>query len=85
MPASGPAERNVVAFDRGGALTVATRRPVALERAGGWSTTELHLPFAGVDLLTGRRHSAGPARVAALLATYPVAHLVRLETGRIDQ
>ena len=64
-----------VAFDRGGAITVATRLPVALERAGGWGDTTLDLGAAGTDVLTGRAVD-GVVRVADLLERYPVA-LVR--------
>ncbi|WP_432825309.1 malto-oligosyltrehalose synthase [Dactylosporangium sp. CA-092794] len=76
VAAAGAAERHVVAFDRGGALSVATRLPVALANAGGWGDTELKLPGGEwTDALTGRA-VASPA-VGDLLATYPVALLVR--------
>ena len=39
--ASGPAADHVLAFDRGGAVTVVTRLPVGLERRGGWGDTTL--------------------------------------------
>ncbi|WP_433076278.1 malto-oligosyltrehalose synthase [Dactylosporangium sp. CA-052675] len=75
VEATGAAQRHVVAFDRGGALTVATRLPVGLEAAGGWRDTELTLPAGDwVDALTGR--GATP-RLADLLASYPVALLVK--------
>ncbi len=41
VPASGPAADHVLAFDRGGAVTVVTRLPVGLERRGGWDDTTL--------------------------------------------
>ncbi len=73
--ASGPAADHVLAFDRGGAVTVVTRLPIGLDRRGGWGETELELPpGAWRDLLTDRPASA---RLAELLATYPVALLVR--------
>jgi (1->4)-alpha-D-glucan 1-alpha-D-glucosylmutase len=76
VPAAGAAERHVVAFDRGGALSVATRLPVGLAEAGGWRDTELKLPGGHwSDALTGRPVTS-PA-LGDLLATYPVALLVR--------
>ncbi len=72
--ADGPAADHAVAFDRGGAITVATRLPVGLERAGGWRDTTLDLPRA-VDLLTGREVGGGVTRLSELLGTYPVALL----------
>ncbi|GAA0726043.1 malto-oligosyltrehalose synthase [Dactylosporangium roseum] len=74
--ATGEGASHVVAFDRGGALTVATRLPVGLAARGGWGRTELKLPGGDwTDVLTGRP-VAGPG-LAELLATYPVALLVR--------
>jgi (1->4)-alpha-D-glucan 1-alpha-D-glucosylmutase len=76
LTASGPAAEHAVAFDRGGAVTVATRLPVGLERAGGWGDTTLQLGGTVTDLITGRRVS-GEVALSDLLATYPVALLVR--------
>lgn len=75
---AGDAAGHVLAFDRGGAITVATRLPVGLAQRGGWGDTTLELP-AGQwrDALTDRDHTGSDARVADLLATYPVALLVR--------
>jgi (1->4)-alpha-D-glucan 1-alpha-D-glucosylmutase len=75
--ATGPAADHVVAFDRGGAVTVATRLPVRLDRHGGWRDTDLRLPPGDwVDVLTGTHHRAGPPlRLSDLLARYPVALL----------
>ncbi|WP_353816764.1 malto-oligosyltrehalose synthase [Agromyces sp. SYSU T00266] len=83
----GGASRHAIAFDRGGAVTVATRLPVGLAaRAGAapaasapigaWGDTVV-LTAAGplVDLLTGRRHEGGALALAEVLATYPVALL----------
>ena len=70
---------HVVAFDRGGVVAVATRRPVALA-AGGWGVTRLKVPTgAWRDLLTGERAVSDVAGIAAdaLLARLPVALLVR--------
>ncbi|WP_432972943.1 malto-oligosyltrehalose synthase [Dactylosporangium sp. CA-233914] len=76
VAAIGPADRHVVAFDRGGALGVATRLPVGLAAAGGWGDTELKLPGGEwTDALTGRPVTS-PA-LGDLLATYPVALLVK--------
>ena len=72
----------MLAFDRGGAITVATRLPAGLEAAGGWGDTTLDLP-AGTwrDVLTdgsvAERARAGSTALADLLATHPVALLVR--------
>lgn len=73
---SGPAAAHAIAYDRGGALTVATRLPVGLSRAGGWADTVLDLDGTWTDLLTGATH-AGPVRLADLLSALPVALLVR--------
>ena len=73
--ATGPAAKHVLAFDRGGAITVATRLPVGLAAGGGWGDTELELPPGRWrDVLTGA--PASP-RLADLLDTLPVALLVR--------
>lgn len=74
--ADGPAGDHLVAFDRGGAVTVATRLPVTLERSGGWRDTALTLDGEHSDVLTGRRHS-GTVAVADVLDSYPVALLRR--------
>jgi (1->4)-alpha-D-glucan 1-alpha-D-glucosylmutase len=72
----GPAAEHVLAFDRGGALTVVTRLPVGLAVAG-WGGTGLPLPDGRwTDLLTGRGYAAW-APLHELLADYPVAFLVR--------
>jgi (1->4)-alpha-D-glucan 1-alpha-D-glucosylmutase len=74
--ADGPAADHVLAFDRGGALTVVTRLPFGLG-VRGWGDTVLSLPDgAWADLLTGREH-AGAARLDAVLGELPVALLVR--------
>jgi (1->4)-alpha-D-glucan 1-alpha-D-glucosylmutase len=75
--AAGPAADSAVAFSRGGAVTVATRLPVRLERDGGWRDTVLPLP-AGTwtDALTGRAGLSGAVPLADLLARYPVALLL---------
>ena len=76
LAATGPAADHLVAFDRGGAITLATRLPVGLTAAGGWRDTALALPAGRyVDALTGREHS-GSVVVADVLDRYPVALLL---------
>jgi (1->4)-alpha-D-glucan 1-alpha-D-glucosylmutase len=74
--AEGPAAEHLLAFDRGGAITVATRLPVSLERRGGWQDTTVDVGGAVTDLLSGRRH-VGVVAVADLLGDLPVALLLR--------
>lgn len=78
LESTGSAADHVVAFDRGGAVTVATRLPIGLERVGGWGDTLVHAtPVDRVDLLTGRHVPAARGiALAELLDTYPVALLV---------
>jgi (1->4)-alpha-D-glucan 1-alpha-D-glucosylmutase len=79
--ADGPAAEHLVAFDRGGAVTLATRLSARLERAGGWRGTQLTLPNGSWrDALTGRVAS-GAIDVAGALAAYPVALLLREESA----
>jgi (1->4)-alpha-D-glucan 1-alpha-D-glucosylmutase len=72
--ASGAAHDHLIGFDRGGAMTVATRLPVGLASSAGWRDTTVELPGSCVDVLTGRRWSETVA-VEDLLAAYPVALL----------
>ena len=55
----GPAGDHVIAFDRGGAITVATRLPVGLARRGGFGKTSIDLDGAmstpSLASRTGRR------------------------------
>ncbi len=75
VPAEGPAADHVLAFDRGGALTVATRLPVGLA-AAGWGDTVLRLPPGDwTDLLTGRSHTDW-APLSQIVADHPVALLI---------
>ncbi|HZZ96432.1 MAG TPA: malto-oligosyltrehalose synthase [Jatrophihabitantaceae bacterium] len=76
MLAQGTSAEHAIAFDRGGAITVATRLPVGLERAGGWGDTTLDVGGPVSDLISGRRWS-GNLVLAELLADYPIALLVR--------
>ena len=76
--AHGPAAAHVLAFDRGGAVTVVTRLPVGLAERG-WGDTVLSLPPGEwADLLTGCEY-AGDAFLHEVLADYPVALLIREE------
>ena len=78
--AQGPAAGHAVAFDRGGAITVATRLPLRLAARGGWGDTAHHRRqwrHRLTDVLTGRRHRGGVVPLAELLDRYPVALLVR--------
>jgi (1->4)-alpha-D-glucan 1-alpha-D-glucosylmutase len=72
---------HVVAFDRGGAVTIATRLPVGLAHAGGWGDTRVVLQGRRLtDVLTGRTFPGGILLVADLLDRYPVALLAPDET-----
>ncbi len=78
LAAGGSAADHLVAFDRGGAVTVGTRLPVSLAHAGGWGDTLVELP-AGTwtDVLTGRGGLSGAVPVAELCGDYPVALLIK--------
>jgi (1->4)-alpha-D-glucan 1-alpha-D-glucosylmutase len=78
LPATGPAAAHLTAFRRGGpAVTVVTRLPVSLRRAGGWRDTALPLPGdAWTDLLTGAVYEGGAVPAAELTRRLPVALLV---------
>jgi (1->4)-alpha-D-glucan 1-alpha-D-glucosylmutase len=70
----GSARDHMVGFDRGGAITLATRLPVRLAAIGSWGDTRLTLRREYVDQLTGRR-ARGDVLLGELLADYPVALL----------
>jgi (1->4)-alpha-D-glucan 1-alpha-D-glucosylmutase len=77
LEADGRAADHLVGYDRGGAIALATRLPVALRRAGGWADTTVPLPpGTWTDALTGTE-TTGPSRVADILTRYPVALLLR--------
>lgn len=79
VAAVGEAAHHVVAFDRGGAVTVATRLPVGLERRGGWGDTQLLLPGRPVvDMISDKIYDGGPMKLGLLLEEYPVALLAPL-------
>jgi (1->4)-alpha-D-glucan 1-alpha-D-glucosylmutase len=73
---AGPLDRHLVSFDRGGAITVATRLPVGLRRRGGWGEATLSLPEGTYrETLTGQLF-AGNVALAVLFSRYPVALLL---------
>ncbi|MFC4147808.1 malto-oligosyltrehalose synthase [Micromonospora mangrovi] len=76
VPVRGRAAAHALAFDRGGAIAVATRLPLGLAGAGGWRDTTLSLPVHPVtDLFTGQVYSGSELLLDDLLSTYPVALL----------
>jgi (1->4)-alpha-D-glucan 1-alpha-D-glucosylmutase len=81
LAASGPAADHVLAFDRGGAITVATRLPIGLGARGGWGDTTLALPVGEWrDEISGRPFSgSADVPLAEILADLPVALLTRTE------
>ncbi|HEX5087582.1 MAG TPA: malto-oligosyltrehalose synthase [Nocardioides sp.] len=64
LSADGEAAEHVLAFDRGGAVTVVTRLPLGLARKGGWGDTTLALT------------DGSSRRVADLLGDQPAVVLV---------
>lgn len=78
LAAIGPAADHVVAADRGGAITVATRLPLGLEREGGWRDTMLLVPAGRyLEALTGDEVEGDAVALDPLLKRYPVALLLR--------
>ena len=77
----GAAASHALAFDRGGAIAVATRLPVGLAARGGWQDAAVMFPGGDAarwrDALTGRVVAGGVAPLATVLADYPVALLTR--------
>jgi (1->4)-alpha-D-glucan 1-alpha-D-glucosylmutase len=60
--------------------TLATRWPLRLASAGGWRGATVDLPVGRwVDVLTEQVHDLtdGPVEVESLLASWPIAMLVR--------
>lgn len=76
LRAAGAAAQHAVAFDRGGAISVATRLPTRLARDGGWRDTALHLDEPHREAFTGTVY-AGDVLLAEVLTTLPVALLLR--------
>jgi (1->4)-alpha-D-glucan 1-alpha-D-glucosylmutase len=80
LEALGEQARHVVAFDRGGAVTLATRMPVTLAAGDGWGDTAIMLPGHELeDVLTGKRYAGGNALFSELFDRYPVALLAPVE------
>ncbi|GAB1641827.1 malto-oligosyltrehalose synthase [Krasilnikovia sp. MM14-A1259] len=76
--AQGRAGEHALVFDRGGVVVVATRLPVGLSRHGGWDDAALSLDgFRFTDVVTGNEVVGRRIAVADVLATYPVALLVK--------
>jgi (1->4)-alpha-D-glucan 1-alpha-D-glucosylmutase len=76
MVLSGQRQEHLVAFDRGGAITLATRLPAGLSAAGGWGDTLLRLPPGQYrDVFTGSSY-ADQLLVADALEEYPTALLL---------
>jgi (1->4)-alpha-D-glucan 1-alpha-D-glucosylmutase len=75
VPAQGPAADHAFAFDRGGAIAVATRLPVGLRRGGGWRGSRLDLPEGSWRNLLDDTPASGD--LDKLLSDLPVAVLVQ--------
>lgn len=76
----GEAAAHAIAFDRGGAIAVATRMPIGLAERGGWGDTTIQLPEGRWrELLTTKELRGGETRLADLLSTLPVALLTRAD------
>ncbi|MEU8813257.1 malto-oligosyltrehalose synthase [Actinoplanes sp. NPDC048796] len=76
--AEGRVGEHALAFDRGGAVAVATRLPVGLSRHGGWSDTTLSLDgHSWLEVFTNTSYGGNKLQVSELLRTYPVALLVK--------
>ena len=83
VPAFGVAAGHAVAFDRGGAITLATRLPIGLLASGGWRDTTIGVADRGyIDVLTQERFDGPTLRVADVLARYPVALLVAADDNQ---
>ncbi len=72
--AAGPAADHLLGFDRGGAITFATRLPFTLAEQGGWRDTSITLEGDYIDCLTGKNYH-GTVPVVHLFDHYPVALL----------
>ena len=72
----GPLHQHLLAFDRGGAVTFATRLPVGLQRRGGWGDATVPLrPGAYTDVFTGA-HYRDTVGLSQVFHRYPVALLL---------
>ncbi|GAB3605961.1 malto-oligosyltrehalose synthase [Conyzicola nivalis] len=80
LEALGEKAEHVVAFDRGGAVTLAVRLPVGLAAGDGWGDTAITLPGHELeDVLTGARYPGGTVLLSNLFRKYPVALLAPVE------
>ena len=80
LSAFGSAAEHVIAFDRGDAVTVATRLPLGLSARGGWQDTTIELARRPLtEVLTGREFDGGSLRLPELFERYPVALLIPTE------
>ncbi len=76
VTARGEMADHVIAFDRGRATVVATRLPHSLASCGGWLSTEITLPYSGIDVLTGRFFEP-EVTLEELMLDYPVAVIIQ--------
>ncbi|WP_411700672.1 malto-oligosyltrehalose synthase [Conyzicola sp.] len=82
LEAFGKQAAHVVAFDRGGAVTVATRLPVGLAAGDGWGDTTITLPGHDLeDVITGARYPGGSVLLSELFHKYPVVLLAPVEVA----
>ena len=72
----GPLQDHLIAFSRGGAITLATRMPITLRASGGWGEAAIDLAGRWTNVFTGTRLS-GRCAVGKVLDRLPVALLVR--------
>ncbi|MDG4831279.1 malto-oligosyltrehalose synthase [Solwaraspora sp. WMMD1047] len=79
LPVRGPAADHLLAFDRGGAVAVATRLPVGLARRGGWAGTTLRLPDPAGAVPTG----SGPTGTGPAGARSPAGHAAASGSGAV--
>lgn len=83
VAAFGAAAHHVIAFDRGEAVTVATRLPVGLAQRGGWGDTTIRVPAQKfTEVFTGRKFAGGEILISELLERYPVALLAPSRVGK---
>jgi (1->4)-alpha-D-glucan 1-alpha-D-glucosylmutase len=76
--ADGLAADHVVAFRRGGAITIATRLPYGLADRGGWQDTTITVPNGSYrDELTDEVQHGPSLRLADVLTRLPVSLLVQ--------
>lgn len=76
LPADHALAEHLIGFDRGGAITLATRMPLMLAAAGGWGEANLELEGTHTDVLTGRTVS-GRMALSEVFSSFPVALLQR--------